>query len=224
MADADHSAEPKIITRAEARDRGLKYYFTGKTCIRGHTDKRYVSMCACFTCNAEITANNSPAWRAENKEATKKHSATYLSKPGKRARLYESNKKWQAENTDKCREYSRRSNKKVEKTPDRMKTRRKTKSAWSTRNPDKRAAATARRRATQKMATPPWADLQAIQVFYSEAQRISRETGIPHQVDHVVPLSNKAVCGLHVPWNLQVLTKKANKDKGNSFTPGEVVT
>jgi hypothetical protein len=41
---------PEIITRREARDRGLKRYFTGGACKRGHIADRWVSMRNCVDC------------------------------------------------------------------------------------------------------------------------------------------------------------------------------
>lgn len=64
---------------------------------------------------------------------------------------------------------------------------------------------------------PPWTDLQALQAVYAEAARLTEATGIPHEVDHVVPLRHPQVCGLHVPWNLEVKTMEANRSKHNRF-------
>lgn len=75
----------------------------------------------------------------------------------------------------------------------------------------------AKRRAQSIQATPKWADLKAIDAIYAEAARQTEETGIQHEVDHIVPLQGKTVCGLHVGWNLQILTQKANRSKSNKW-------
>lgn len=65
-------------------------------------------------------------------------------------------------------------------------------------------------------AIPPWlADehRDAMQWFYAEARRLTQETGIRHVVDHIAPLNGAHSCGLHVPWNLQVLMDTENKRK-----------
>jgi 5-methylcytosine-specific restriction endonuclease McrA len=68
---------------------------------------------------------------------------------------------------------------------------------------------TAQRRRSLGAATPPWADRRALDAIW----RAARSAGL--HVDHIVPLRGKFVCGLNVPWNLQLLDPKANRQKGN---------
>lgn len=87
-------------------------------------------------------------------------------------------------------------------------------------NKDKINAIEAKRRASKLRATPCWLTeehLQQIEKFYSEAQLNQLLTGIEYHVDHVVPLQGENVCGLHVPWNLQVIPAKENISKSNKL-------
>lgn len=87
--------------------------------------------------------------------------------------------------------------------------------AWWGQNPHKRNAYSSLRRAQEMRATPAWADLKAIEAFYAEARRLTEETGIPHHVDHIIPLRGKTVCGLHVESNLRVIPAEENLRKRN---------
>lgn len=71
------------------------------------------------------------------------------------------------------------------------------------------------RQATKLKATPKWANRKAIRDFYREAQRQTEATGIPHEVDHIVPLQGRTVRGLHVENNLRVVTLAVNREKSN---------
>ena len=50
-----------------------------------------------------------------------------------------------------------------------------------------------------------------------EAQLLSIDTGVKHEVDHIIPLIHDRVCGLDVPGNLQILTKRQNRRKAARF-------
>lgn len=62
-------------------------------------------------------------------------------------------------------------------------------------------------------AQPDWADVDRLRAYY----RLARRRGLV--VDHIVPLRHPDVCGLHVPWNMQLLTKFENDQKGNRWWP-----
>lgn len=73
----------------------------------------------------------------------------------------------------------------------------------------------ARARTLKRM--PAWADKAAIKAIYEKAHRRTWESGVPHHVDHVLPLQGEFVSGFHVHNNLQILTGADNGRKGNHF-------
>ena len=86
----------------------------------------------------------------------------------------------------------------------------KTKRKWRDQNKNKYNAAHALIRARKLNTTPAWADKKQIQEFYQKCPP-------GYEVDHIVPLNGKNVCGLHVLNNLQYLTKNQNRRKGNKY-------
>lgn len=71
-------------------------------------------------------------------------------------------------------------------------------------------------------ATPVWLTpqhRQAIRDAYERARLLTEATGELHVVDHIVPKCGKTVCGLHVPWNLQVMHWRQNAIKGAYVWP-----
>ena len=108
-------------------------------------------------------------------------------------------KQYYAENTSKC---NRRLNE------------------YRKNKPEKFLALNAKRRAGRLSATPPWLtkiDFKEIEELYLCARMFKLYTGQDYHVDHIVPLQGKNVCGLHVPWNLQVITAKENLSKSNKI-------
>lgn len=76
------------------------------------------------------------------------------------------------------------------------------------------------RKRNLKQATPPWLTddhKRQIRAIYDHARDCRIVSGQEYHVDHKVPLKHPLVCGLHVPWNLQVLPQDVNDRKGNTL-------
>jgi 5-methylcytosine-specific restriction endonuclease McrA len=185
-------------TRAEAKATGAKYYFTGEPCKHGHLAPRKTKG-VCVDCMKL-------EWQRGNETRAEYFAEYNKSEAGLKAKqdYYERNKdvvkaKAQARPTEE-KHYHRKKHKAA--------------------NPDLYRELVNVRRRRFRDATPKWLtaeDKMAIRMHYRLAIELSRRLGVPHAVDHIVPLQGENVCGLHVPWNMEVITQEKNLKKSNKL-------
>jgi len=210
----------QIITLKSAIENGLPRYFTGKPCKRGHLSERYVRTYHCVECGKERTKewikNNPEKRSAAQREYAERNKAAVIAK----------NKRWRENNPHKPAEYrAKQTPEQKAKIAKRMKewrlntieTRKSVSKAWKQKNADKVRVDTAVRRRRVRVAKPTGIGYDALKPFYEKAQTLTANTGVLHHVDHIVPLKGENICGLHVPWNLQIMTAKENLSKSNKW-------
>jgi hypothetical protein len=187
----------RIMSMMEAaRLKGAKFYETGKPCAKGHVAPRYVSTRQCVEC----VAAHAKAWGKGNKEKRNAISA-----------------KWRDENPNAYIDSAARSR---EKHAARIRARAY---AWA-KTTEGKAYRTMKQREREvacRRATPPWLTEEhraQLRGMYIESAKTTEDTGVRHEVDHIVPLKHSKVCGLHVPWNLRVIPAEENARKYNTFT------
>ena len=181
-------------TRAEAKATGATHYFTGKPCTRGHIAPRKTKGC-CVECMKED-------WAIDNNKRKEKPKSEASRAAGRR--YYERNKEMVI-----ARAAARPAEEK-----------RRLKKQYFERNPEYRKAQSSLRKRRHREATPLWVTQEQKRVMrnlYLQAQRLTKITGERYVVDHIVPLLSDAVCGLHVPWNLRVITQEENLKKSNKL-------
>lgn len=165
---------------------------------------------------AEYRDNNREQLRQKNRDyraAKPDIDAAYYAANAERVKARARN--YRAANKDKVRTYF----KELDQTPARREQNRARLRAWKKRHPDRVNASWHRRRAQMLRAYPAWANDELIAEAYALAQLRTRMTGIPWQVDHIVPLNNDLVCGLHCEANLQVIPAVTNLAKSNDWWP-----
>ena len=113
-----------------------------------------------------------------------------------KAHLKDLTYKWRAENPEQWKEICRRSR---------------------ANNKEKILIRNREREIAEGRARAPWGDRKAMQAIYAEAKKLTRDTGIAHDVDHIIPLRGEKVSGLHVENNLQIMLASKNRAKFNNF-------
>ncbi len=180
--------------RATAKATGAKYYYTGKPCARGHIALRKTKG-ACVECMKED-------WALDNKRRSEKPKSEAARAAGKR--YYEKNKeavkaRANARPVSEVNQYKKK---------------------YKEANPDLYKALVSVRKRRHRNATPKWITKEqklAIRNLYLQAMELTRITGERYVVDHIVPLISDEVCGLHVPWNLRVITQEENLKKSDKL-------
>lgn len=208
------------VSRSEAKAAGVPQYFTGKPCSKGHLAPKFTCSGSCTECLAARRREYMREWAAKNPEVKKQRAADWyknnreeiiervranyhkdLDKSRQRARDYaEAHKK----------EASARTKLWTEQNAERKKASDK---RWKENNPAHYHSLKAKYRAARRQACPPWVDeahMARIHEIYNLRREISERTGVVHEVDHIVPLQGKTVCGLHVWWNLRVIPREEN--------------
>jgi hypothetical protein len=233
---------PEIISYQEAKARGLKRYFTGKPCKRGHVVERRV-ITGCVECtrlrklksySKDQTARQlaqalglkryftgKPCPYGHIAERSTVDGSCFGCRQTKRVRQ-STNPEHVAYHRVKARRWRlnnlERHKEKLLKwrseNPDRI---RASAREWRTNHRDVVRARDAKRRAL--LANPIWANRRTIQKIYGACP-----PGM--QVDHIVPLKGRTaegykISGLHLPWNLQYLPNTENLRKKNRMRPEE---
>ena len=180
--------------RATAKSIGSKFYYTGKPCLRGHVALRKTKG-ACVECIKED-------WVLDNKKRSEKPKSE-ASKAAAR-RYYEKNKD----------AVKARANARSKEEVHQYKTNHKK------RNPEYYKALVSVRKRRHRKATPQWITAShklSMRQLYLQAMELTKITGERYVVDHIIPLISEEVCGLHVPWNLRVITQEENLKKSNKL-------
>lgn len=186
-------------TRAEAKATGAKYYFTGEPCKHGHVAPRKTKG-ACVEC-VRIE------WKTtleKRKDYFTSYNQSNKGKDNKRA--------WYERNRETVIERAKSQN---------TGNKRKYRAKWRQHNKLKHQLNCNVRRRRHREATPKWLtheQKQQIKAIYASAIQLTQTTGTQYVVDHIVPLRGDTVCGLHVPWNLQVMTQEQNLLKSNKVS------
>jgi len=150
-------------------------------------------------------------YRKENEKEVKARKKKYAS--SKRGKLQKK------KHRERCKDYYKTYNSKYfqENKDELYEKRKEYKKEWFNKNPHIRAFYSSEYRARKSKASIDSTDEIKINKIHEKCKRLSSLKGEEYNVDHIIPLNHPKVCGLHVHWNLQILTKSENTKKSNKF-------
>ena len=192
-------------TRAEAKATGATHYFTGEPCKHGHIAPRKTKG-TCVEC-LKVEWAQAAETRAE-----------YFREYNRKDEVRDKKHDWYLENREQVIQTAATRPAAVL---------REYRNAWKEANKTQVLADNKVRRRKHRDATPPWLTRKQkseIRQLYQIAITMTQTTGEQYVVDHIVPLRGESVCGLHVPWNLRVITQEENLKKSNKHVDAPTLT
>jgi len=207
----------EIITRKEATARGLKRYFTGKPCARGHLADRAVTGRQCYEC--VVTCEKRKAQQAEYRtrpeikvrkkevlQAYWKRRRPTLTED-ERAKFRAATQKWRMANIDKARELDRQ-------YAERRKEKRHAYAAAHAKKYPELYAAKARNRRARIRKNGGIHTIEDVKDILKlqkgKCAYCKLKLSKKYHVDHIIPL---AMNGANDRTNLQILCKSCNHRK-----------
>lgn len=221
-----------LMPLEDARVLGLNKYFTGVPCVNGHVCEQYTANSNCVKCRA-MRGRAKRMFATEQEKAHKReqdrrswrrkhgaHGFQYwcnlldtprkMDDPGyrkevarKRVERFKARYHSEPEYAEGVRRYYREYNR-----------------VNNHRLRPIRNYHHAQRRTLKANAMPSWLskeDKRKMRGMYFWAKFLGELHGEPYHVDHIYPIKHPEMCGLHVPWNLQVIPATVNLRKHNSL-------
>ena len=197
----DYTEYPKSLS--EAQRLGEKFYFTGKPCKEGHLEPRYTSSAECVICRrAKSTARHNEKRDEILEQGRIRGKEKYHGDEKYRLKILE----WQKQYREKNRELRRESQRR-----------------YVENNKEKVKVGAIKYYYKRKKAVNAYSSDELTEFAFSEARELcnlrKEVTGFDWEVDHVVPLISKKVCGLHKWTNFAVIPASVNRSKQNTYWP-----
>lgn len=127
----DEAMTFEVISRKEAREKGLRRYFTGIPCKHGHLDERVTANGTCIICNNLAVQKCHRKDRAANPSKYRTRARKWRTNNPDKARAQV--RKWHANNPDKINAGQRR---RIAANPEKYTAQRR---QWLANNPEQRA-------------------------------------------------------------------------------------